>query len=147
MAAERIDYTEARQWTDYLTLDPLRLVQNLLGGGDVQRNRLAIVELEVRLAELVSRREAVATALAQQVVERVLTYEQLGRQLELLEGQLQTQRQQVAVMEAAYRLGQGSTLNMLSLWQRTEELEAQRAEVEIQRARGVVELEQLVGVD
>ncbi|NEP58712.1 MAG: hypothetical protein F6K31_17125 [Symploca sp. SIO2G7] len=39
---DRQDYAEARQWTNYLTLDPIRLVQNVLGGGDVQRDRLAL---------------------------------------------------------------------------------------------------------
>ena len=63
-----IDYAEAQQWTDYLTLEPLRLVQNIFGGGDVQRNRLAISDLEVRAADLVRRREAVAESLARDVV-------------------------------------------------------------------------------
>ena len=60
LASDRIGYAGARQWTEYLTLDPLRLVQNIFGGGDVQRNRLAIAELEVRAADLVRRREEVA---------------------------------------------------------------------------------------
>ena len=40
LTAERQDYAEARRWTNYLTLDPVRLGQNVLGGGDVQRDRL-----------------------------------------------------------------------------------------------------------
>ena len=44
---QRQDYARARQWTNYITLDPIRLVQNVLGGGDVQRDRLAIADLEL----------------------------------------------------------------------------------------------------
>ena len=45
---ERQDYARARQWTHYITLDPIRLFQNVLGGGDVQRQALALAELEPR---------------------------------------------------------------------------------------------------
>jgi len=147
LASDRIGYAQARQWTEYLTLDPLRLVQNLLGGGDVQRNRLAIAELEVRAADLVRRREEVAESLARKVVELVLEHEQLGRQIELLDSQLLTQQQRQAVMEVAYRTGQGSTQTMLSVWQRTEDLEARQLEVQIFQTQTQQELEVIVGQD
>ena len=145
LASDRIGYAQARQWTEYLTLDPLRLVQNLLGGGDVQRNRLAISELEVRAADLVRRREEVAESLARDVVGLVLEYEQLGRKIELLEAQLETQRQREAVMEVAYRTGQGSTQTMLRVWQRTENMQARQLEKQILQARTQQALEALVG--
>ena len=145
LASDRIGYAGARQWTEYLTLDPLRLVQNIFGGGDVQRNRLAIAELEVRAADLVRRREEVAESLARDVVELVLEYEQLGRQIELLEAQLETQRQREAVMEVAYRTGQGSTQTMLRVWQRTENMQARQLEKQILQARTQQALEALVG--
>ena len=58
LTGDRIDYAQAREWTFYLPsssfsvlsadpvqwIDPLRLVQNLLGGGDVAANRLAIAD-------------------------------------------------------------------------------------------------------
>ncbi len=34
LTAQRQDYAEARQWTNYLTLDPVRIVRNALGGID-----------------------------------------------------------------------------------------------------------------
>ena len=146
LTSDRIDYAGARQWTDYLTLDPLRLVQNLFGGGDVQRNRLAIAELEVRAADLVRRREEVAEGLARDVVGLVLEYEELSRRIDLLDSQLLTQRQREAVMEIAYRTGQGSTTTMLGVWQRTDDPEARKEEKVIDRKRVVTELEQLIEV-
>ena len=145
LASDRIGYAQARQWTEYLTLDPLRLVQNLFGGGDVQRNRLAIAELEIRAADLVRRREEVAEGLAREVVELVLEYEQLGRQIELLDSQLLTQQQRQAVMEAQYRTGQGRTTTMLGVWQRTEDLEARQLEKQILQTQTQQELEVLAG--
>ena len=143
LTRDRLDAAEASQWVEYLSLDPLRLVQNLLGGGDVQRNRLAIATLEVQAADLVRRREEVAEGLAREVIGLVLDYEQLTRQLQSLEGQLETQLQRQAVMEVAYRTGQGSTATMLDVWQRTEDLQAQIEEVEIEQGQGVRALEVL----
>ncbi len=146
LSNDRINYAESRQWTDYLTLDPVELVQSIFGGGAVQRNRLAIADLEVQVADLIRRREEVAEALAREVVDQVLEYEQLGRRLELLDAQIVTQEQREAVLEVSYRMGEGSTVNMLGIWQQTEDLLAKRAELTITRERLVTELEQLTGV-
>jgi hypothetical protein len=97
-------------------------------------------------ADLIRRREAVAEALAREVVDQVLEYEQLGRRLELLDAQIVTQEQREAVLEVSYRMGEGSTINMLGIWQQTEDMLAKRAELTIARERLVTELEQLTGV-
>ena len=140
---DRIDYAEARQWTDYITLDPLRLVQNIFGGGDVQRNRLAIANLEIQSADLIRRREEVAEGLAREVIDLVLEYEAADRHLETLQSQIATQASRQAVMEASYRTGAGSTTTMLGVWQRTEDLEARYRELEIQQGQTIRELEVL----
>ncbi|MDB9529936.1 hypothetical protein PN498_28375 [Oscillatoria sp. CS-180] len=155
LTGDRIEYAEAHQWLEFLPssfdavlsanplnwIDPLRLIQNLLGGGDVQRNRLAIAELEIGAADLIRRREEVAESLGREVIDGVLAYEAQTRRLENLRGQLETQLQRQAVMEMAYRTGQGSTATMLSLWQQTEDLRAVIEEVEIERSQGVRALE------
>ena len=138
--AERIGYAESRRWTNYLTLDPLGLVQNILGGGDVQRDRLAIADLELQVADLIRRREAVAEDLAAEVVDLVLAYEEGERALELLQVQLETQRLQQAVMESSYRTGQGDTGAMLRVWQRTEALASERENRRIQLQQQVLTL-------
>lgn len=145
LAAEQQQATESRWWVNWITLDPFALVQNLLGGGEVGREQLRLAELELEAADLVRRREEVATALAREVIDQVLEYEQLGRQLELLDEQIVAQLQRQAVMEVSYRLGEGSTSAMLTLWQQTEDLEARRVEMAIAQGRVVAELEQVVG--
>ena len=67
LTAERLDYAESRQWTHYLTLDPIKLLQNAMGGGAVQRHRLAIASLELETANLIRRREEVAEDIASNV--------------------------------------------------------------------------------
>ena len=42
---EKIDYSQKKTWTNYITLDPIRLIQNIFGGGDLQRDRIAITDL------------------------------------------------------------------------------------------------------
>lgn len=145
LAAERRQYTESRWWVNWITTDPFALAQNILGGGDVGRDRLDVAAIEVEAANLIRRREEVATALAREVIDQVLQYEQLGRQLELLDSQIVTQRQRQAVMEVGYRMGEGTTGTMLTVWQQTEDLEARRVEMAIAQGRIVAELEQVVG--
>ncbi|NEP61732.1 MAG: hypothetical protein F6K31_33065 [Symploca sp. SIO2G7] len=144
---DRQDYAEARQWTNYLTLDPIRLVQNVLGGGDVQRDRLAIAALELEAANLSRRRKAVAEEITREVVDLVLDYEKQNRQLTLTTAQYQTQQQRQAVMEAVYRTGSGATSQVLTVWQRTEDIAARCQEQHIDQAQTVRELEVLVDGD
>ena len=94
-------------------MDPIRLVQNILGGGDVQRDRLDIAELELRQANLVRRRREVTEVSASEVIDLVLGWERLERRVELLVSQLQNRTQRETVMEAVYRTGAGSTTSML----------------------------------
>lgn len=147
LTAQRQDYTMAQQWTNYLTLDPLRLVQNILGGGDVQQDRIAIATLELEAADLIRRREAVAEEITREVVELVLDYEKLGRRVDLISSQVDSHRLRVLVAEAKYRTGQGSTESMIRLWQRTEDLEARCFEYRIGQAQTRRELEILIGED
>ena len=52
VAEKRIDHTSKKRWTNYISSDPLRIAANILGGGDMQRVRIAIADLEVKSAEL-----------------------------------------------------------------------------------------------
>ncbi|MGL5836132.1 MAG: hypothetical protein ACRC1Z_23295, partial [Waterburya sp.] len=42
VAGERIEHTSKKRWTNYLSTDPLRITANVFGGGDVQRDNIAI---------------------------------------------------------------------------------------------------------
>ena len=145
LTAERQDYAEARQWTNYLTLDPVRLVQNVLGGGDVQRDRIAIATLELETANLVRRREEVAEALTRDVIDLVLAHDKILLQGRLIGSQIGTQELRQAIQEAEYRTGQSNTDAMLQIWQRTETLQAQCEANQAESLRVIRELEVLTG--
>ncbi len=91
----RINYTSNRRWTNYLTTEPLRLVANIFGGGDVQRDNIAIADLEVKVASLEAsranlerRRAEVESQIREEVLSLVLEHEAAGRQAALVESQL-----------------------------------------------------------
>jgi hypothetical protein len=44
LLGKRIEYSRKRSWTSYITIDPVKLLQNIFGGGDVQRDKLAMGE-------------------------------------------------------------------------------------------------------
>ena len=51
---DRIEYTSKKKWTNYISTNPVDIIQNLFGGGGVQRDNIAIANLEVRTADLLA---------------------------------------------------------------------------------------------
>jgi hypothetical protein len=43
---KRIDHAHNRSWTNYVTIDPVKLLQNIFGGGDVQKDKIVIARDE-----------------------------------------------------------------------------------------------------
>ena len=54
LAEDRIEYTRKKKWTNYISANPINIIQNIFGGGDVQRDNLAIANLEIRTADLLA---------------------------------------------------------------------------------------------
>jgi predicted ATPase len=152
VAGERIDHTSKKRWTNYLSTDPLRIAANLLGGGDVQRDNLAIADLEIKSAELetqlanLHRRQAeIKSELKEEILSLVLDYETAEREYALAQSKLVTYNQQRQLIEIDYQFGSGSTTEMLSLWQQGETLEAIIIQADNKRSEIVRKLTQLTG--
>jgi predicted ATPase len=150
VAGERIEHTSKKRWTNYLSTDPLRIVANLLGGGDVQRDNLAIADLEVKSAELevqlanLHRRQAeVKSKLKEEILSLVLNYETASREYALAQSKLATYHQQRQLIEIDYQFGNGSTTQMLSMWQQGESLEAEVVQIESKKAEITRKIQQL----
>jgi outer membrane protein TolC len=148
----RIDYTQKKQWTNYVTIDPVKLLQNLFGGGDVQKNKIAIADLEIKTADLEAAKAElerqkidVKILLGEKVLHLLLDYEAANRKHELLTSQLETLNQQREVTRIAYKFGQGSTSQILGMEDRRDRLTEQLVEVEIKRDEAVRKIEQLTG--
>ncbi len=46
LAEDRIDYTRKKKWTNYISANPVNIIQNIFGGGDVQRDNIAITQCQ-----------------------------------------------------------------------------------------------------
>jgi predicted ATPase len=152
VAGERIEHTYKKRWTNYLSTDPLRIAANVFGGGDVQKDNIAIADLEVKSAELeadranLHRRQAeVKSQLREDVLNLVLEYEAAEREYVLAQSKLATYSQQRQLIEIDYQFGSGSTTQMLSMWQQGEGLEAQVLEASGKKVEITRKLEQLTG--
>ncbi len=128
---DRKDYAESKIWTNYLPasssgssvidiVNPFAWIKNLAGGGDMQRDRLAIADLEIKAAtleaaraELERQREEEKVLLGDKVLRLVLDYEAATRQVELVRSQLETFNQQQEILRIRYRLGEGDTSEFL----------------------------------
>jgi hypothetical protein len=152
VAEERIEHTSKKRWTNYISSDPLRIAANVLGGGDVQRVRIAIADLEVKSGELeadranLHRRKAeVKSQLREEILGLILEYEAAEREYVLAQSKLATYGQQRQLIEIDYQFGNGSTTQMLSMWQQGESLEAEVIKVESKKTEITRKIQQLTG--
>ncbi|MDJ0572723.1 MAG: hypothetical protein QNJ53_27295 [Pleurocapsa sp. MO_192.B19] len=151
---DRIDYTSKKKWTNYISTDPVNIIQNLFGGGGVQRDNLAIANLEIRTtdllaakAELERQQEEEKLKIEDEVLRLVLDYEASERRYNLLTSQLETLEQQREVIRIAYRLGRGSTSQILGMESRRDRISEQIVDVEIKQDESVRKLKQLTRGD
>ena len=149
---ERIDYTSKKKWTNYISTNPVDIIQNLFGGGGVQKDNIAIANLEVRTtdllaakAELERQQEAEKLEIEDEVLNLLLNYEAANRKHELLLSQLETLEQQREVVRIAYRMGRGSTSQILGIESKRDHTIEQLTEVEIKQNESVRKLFQLIG--
>ncbi|MGV2830745.1 TolC family protein [Myxosarcina sp. GI1(2024)] len=148
---DRIDYTSKKKWTNYITTNPVDIIQNLFGGGGMQRDNLAIANLEIRTADLLAakaelerQQEEEKGKIEDEVLNLLLDIDAANRKHELLTSQLETLEQQREVTRIAYKYGRGSTSQLLGMEDRRDRTIEQIVEVEIEKDESLRELLQLV---
>jgi hypothetical protein len=163
VSRDSIDYAESKLWTNYLPsstsfggsvldiINPLAWVKNLAGGGEMQRDKIAIADIEVKAAtleaaraELERQREEEKVNLEDKVLRLVLDYEAVSRKIELVRSQLETFNQQQEILRIRYRLGEGDTSQFLESQVRGEGLRGQLVELESLQQEKVRELGQVI---
>jgi outer membrane protein TolC len=127
-------------------------VKNLAGGGEMQRDKIAIADLEIKAAtleaaraELERQREEEKVNLGDKVLRLLLDYEAVSRKVELVRSQLKTYSQQQEILRIRYRLGEGETAEFLESQVRGDGLRSQLTDLESLLAEKVRELGQLIG--
>jgi hypothetical protein len=165
LSADSIDYANSKLWTNYLPtstafggsvldiINPFAWLKNLAGGGEMQRDRLAIADIEVKAAtleaaraELERQREEEKVLLGEKVLRLVLDYEAVSRKYDLVESQLKTYSQQQEILRIRYRLGQGETAQFLESQVKGEGLRGQLVELESLQQEKVREIGQVTGL-
>ena len=162
VAEDRIEYTRKKKWTNYISANPIDIIQNIFGGGSVQRDNLAIASLEIRTADLLAAKaelerqqeeEKVKISdleeirFAGRVLRLLLNYEAAQRRHELLSSQLKTLEQQQRVARVSYRNGRGSTSQILGMEDKRDRLTEKIIDAEIEKDEAMRELGQLTGYD
>ena len=95
-------------------------------------------------AELERQQEEEKLEIEDEVLNLLLDYEAAERKHELLLSQLETLEQQREVVRIAYRLGRGSTSQILGMENRRDRMTEQIVEVEIEKNESLRELLQLI---
>lgn len=151
VADEKIDYTSKKKWTNYISANPVDILQNLFGGGAVQQDNLAIASLEVRAtdlliakAELERQQSEEKTRITNQVLQLLLKFEKSDRKQMLLTSQLQTLEQQREIIRISYQFGRGSTSQVLTIEDKRNQLIEKIDSLRVNTEQTVRQLTQLI---
>jgi hypothetical protein len=141
---QRIDYQGSQRWTTWINPNPVALVQNILGGGDAQKVDLAIADLELKTSELEARKAEIASKLKDRVLTELLRFEELHDRSELQAAIAARETTRFKVIEVGYRLGEGSTAEMMSLMSQLDRVKAQAVTTKLERKAQALKIQRLV---
>jgi hypothetical protein len=155
LASEGIDYAQSKLWTNYIPdpsggnllniINPISWIKNLFGGGDIQRERLAITDLEIKKADIEAARAELESLLQEQILTLALNYEAAVRQSSSIISQLDDHQILSKVVEIDYRFGGSSTDAYLAAVEKRERLENQLIQTQISQNESVRKILSLTG--
>ena len=162
LMGDRKDYAESKLWTNYLPtstgssvidiVNPFVWIKNIAGGGEMQRDRLAIADLEIKAAtleaaraELENKLESEKLALKEKVIELVIEVEEGDRQINLIQSQIETFELQEKIFRIKYAQGGGSTSQFLAMEDKKERLNDKLLDAQNDYYKAIRELGQMIG--
>lgn len=151
---ETTEEQRSRSWTAWLTLDPIEMAGNIFGGGPRQQREWQIQELELRQQAISAqsfalevREGELADSLRSQIFQSLQRFQELGRELERVEGAIAAHEIQYQVFLTGYRHGNGSTQQLLTLQQREVELGDSLEDLRVKVELTIRQLEELTGYE
>lgn len=155
---DRIEYVDRKRWVNFFANNPVKmpfkLVANILGGGDLQRDRIAIADLEVKRATLLSNKARLLAnvkeyeyQLREEILELLIEYESNVKAISILENRLNNLEFQYRVFLIDYTNGRGNTDKFMSFSTRKSELEFQADAIDTNINSAVRKLKYLTGFE
>ncbi|MGF1490679.1 MAG: hypothetical protein ACFBSE_26605 [Prochloraceae cyanobacterium] len=155
---DRIEYVDRKRWVNFFANNPVempfKLVANIFGGGDLQRDRIAIADLEVKRATLLSNKARLLAnvkeyeyQLREDILELLIEYESNLKALSLLKNRLNDLQFQYRIFLIDYTNGAGNTDRFMSFSTRKSELEFQASAIDTEIYSGVRKLKRLTGYE
>ncbi len=164
IASDSINYAESKLWTNYIPgsyspnpfnlINPFSWLKNIFGGGDIQRQKIAIADLqlkkanvEVQRAGLERRYSEVQDQMREKVLTLVLEYEAARRQIAFIMTQLNNHSILFKVMEIDYRFGGSSTETYLAAIEKQSRLENELIETLTFQEESIRKIVYLTGLE
>lgn len=155
---DRLEYVDRKRWVNFFANNPVKmpfkLVANILGGGDLQRDRIAIADLEVKRATLLSNKARLLAnvkeyeyQLREDILELLIEYESSIRALSLIEDRLDSLELKYRVFLIDYTAGQSNTDKFMSFSSKKADLEFKKYSVDNKIRSSIRKLKYLTGYE
>lgn len=119
---EAIKYQRKRRWSSWMNADGLnplavgfRIARNVAGGGDV-------AALKLEISQLMRRRAEIEATLRLSITQSLAELDAATRKTQLAHSRLAGHQARTQMVSVSYKLGDGSTEEMLQMWQVGEDL-------------------------
>ena len=127
---DKVKYYKSRNWTNFITLEPIKLIQNLFGGGDVQRNQLTITDIEVKIDGLKANKNSLENQLIvekdklkNEVAIALLNIQESRERIKLINQKIAKVKLQSQVFLIKYSNGEGTTNQYLNYQENIDRLD------------------------
>jgi hypothetical protein len=127
---DRVRYYKSRNWTNFITLEPIKLIQNIFGGGDVQRNQLTITDIETKINQLKDNQDRLENQLIiekdnikNEVAIALLNIQESRERIKLINQKRAKVKLQSQVFLIKYSNGEGTTNQYLNYQENIDRLD------------------------
>ena len=127
---EKVRYYKSRIWTNFITLEPIKLIQNLFGGGDVQKNQLTITDIETKINQLKDNQDRLENQLIvekdklkNEIAISLLNIQESRERIKLINQKIAKVKLQSQVFLIKYSNGEGTTNQYLNYQENIDRLD------------------------